>query len=253
MSFRIVVPARYASSRLPGKPLAEIAGRPMVAHVLDRCRASDAEGSWVATDDERIVRAVEEAGGEAVMTRGDHHSGTDRLQEVVTRLELADDDIIVNVQGDEPRIPPEVINQVAHNLAQHPDCAMATLCEAITERADVFSPDVVKVVLADNGEALYFSRAPIPWDRDAFTGTSESMPEGSWWRHIGIYAYRVGLLHRYVNWPQGELERLESLEQLRALARGVRIHVAPAAASVPAGVDTRADLEALCKYWGEQA
>lgn len=251
MSFRIVVPARYASSRLPGKPLAEIGGRPMVAHVLDRCRASDAEGTCVATDDERIVRAVEDAGGEAVMTRADHHSGTDRLQEVAARLELADDDIIVNVQGDEPRIPPEVINQVAHNLAEHPDCEMATLCEAITERGDLFSPDVVKVVLADDGEALYFSRAPIPWDREAFGDGSDIMPEGTWWRHIGIYAYRVGLLHRYVTWPQGELERIESLEQLRALARGVRIHVAPAAATVPAGVDTAADLEALRKYWGE--
>lgn len=253
MSFQIVVPARYASSRLPGKPLAEIRGRPMVAHVLDRCRSSEADGIRVATDDDRIVRAVADAGGEVVMTRADHHSGTDRLQEVASRLELADDDIIVNVQGDEPRIPPAVIDQVAHNLAERPECQMATLCEAITERSDLFSPDVVKVVRSDQGEALYFSRAPIPWARAGFGDGSDAMPEGDWWRHVGIYAYRVGLLHRYVRWPRAELERIESLEQLRALARGVRIHVAPVAAPVPAGVDTQADLDSLRQHWGEEA
>ncbi len=252
MTFRIVIPARYDSSRLPGKPLAEIHGRPMVAHVLDRCRASDAGDIRVATDDQRVAQAVFDAGGEAVMTRADHHSGTDRLQEVVTRLELAEDDIIVNVQGDEPRIPPAVINQVAQNLAARPECEMATLCEAVTERADLFSPDVVKVVRADNGEALYFSRAPIPWDRASFDDASDAMPEGHWWRHIGIYAYRVGLLHRFVAWHPAELERIESLEQLRALARGVRIHVAPVATPVPAGVDTQADLDSLRRYWGEE-
>lgn len=253
MSFKVVIPARYASSRLPGKPLAEIDGRPMVAHVLDRCRASEADGVWVATDDERIAEAVQAEGGHAVMTRADHFSGTDRLEEVATRLELADGDIVVNVQGDEPRIPPAVINQVARNLADHPDCGIATLCEPIRRREDLFSPDVVKVVMADNGEALYFSRAPVPWHREAFARPSDSMPEGVWWRHIGIYAYRVGLLHQYVHWQPGALECMESLEQLRALANGTRIHVDPAAATVPAGVDTQADLEALRRVSGGEA
>jgi 3-deoxy-manno-octulosonate cytidylyltransferase (CMP-KDO synthetase) len=252
MSFHIVIPARHASSRLPGKPLADINGRPMISHVMDRCREADAERVLVATDDERIADAVGEAEGEAVMTRADHQSGTDRLQEVAEQLQLPDDAIVVNVQGDEPLIPAQVINQVAGNLAANPACSIATLCEPISSRAELFNANVVKVVMDGQGKALYFSRAPIPWHRDSFSTDREGpMPAGQWWRHIGIYAYRVSLLHRFVTWEPAQLEQLESLEQLRAMAHGEAIHVAPAAARVPAGVDTPEDLEAVRRYLGE--
>lgn len=244
MSFSVVVPARYASARLPGKALADLAGKPMVLRVAERCLLSAAGQVWVATDDPRIADAVGER-CPVVMTRPDHPSGTDRLQEVVTQLGLADDDIIVNVQGDEPLIPPEVINQVAENLAANPDCQMATLCEPITAAGDLFSADICKVVFDNRGRALYFSRAPIPWDRTAFAKDREQIGDGEWWRHIGIYAYRAGFLHQFVNWPPAPLEKLESLEQLRALANGAAIHVAPACKDVPGGVDTPEDLERM--------
>ncbi|EKF75219.1 3-deoxy-D-manno-octulosonate cytidylyltransferase [Alcanivorax hongdengensis A-11-3] len=244
MSFYVVVPARYASTRLPGKPLAEIAGQPMVVRVAERCQQSDAGQVYVATDDPRIADALE-GKVPVVMTREDHPSGTDRLQEVAAQLALADDDIIVNVQGDEPLIPPAVINQVAENLAANPHCQMATLCEPIEQADDLFNPNVVKVVFDNEGRALYFSRAPIPWHRDAFAGGGRDINGGDWWRHIGIYAYRVAFLHQYVSWPPAALETLESLEQLRAMANGVAIHVAPACEAVPGGVDTPEDLERL--------
>ena len=257
MGFSVVVPARYASTRLPGKPLADIAGKPMVVRVAERCQQSQAGQVYVATDDSRIAEALD---GQVpvVMTREDHPSGTDRLQEVAAKLELADDDIIVNVQGDEPLIPPSVINQVAANLAANPSCQMATLCEPIEDADHLFNPNVVKVVFDDDGRALYFSRAPIPWHRDAFADGSrdisgERFAKGEWWRHIGIYAYRVSFLHQYVQWPPAKLEQLESLEQLRAMANGVAIHVAPAIEAVPGGVDTQEDLERLRTQLGGQA
>lgn len=251
MSYVVVIPARYGSSRLPGKPLADIGGEPMVVRVLQRCQQSSAARVLVATDDDRVAMAVKKAAGEVVMTRADHPSGTDRLQEVAAQLGLNDDDIIVNVQGDEPLIPEQVIEQVAGNLAGNPDCGMATLCEPITTRADLFNPNIVKAVFDNSGIALYFSRAPIPWHRDAFTLQNDEMPEGNWWRHIGIYAYRVGFLRQYVQWPPALLETTESLEQLRAMANGVRIHVAPACADVPGGVDTQADLDRVCAAFSE--
>lgn len=251
MSFYVVVPARYASTRLPGKPLADIAGKPMVVRVAERCQQSEAGQVYVATDDSRIAAALD---GQVpvVMTREDHPSGTDRLQEVAATLGLADDDIIVNVQGDEPLIPPSVINQVAANLAANPSCQMATLCEPIDDADSLFNPNVVKVVFDNQGRALYFSRAPIPWHRDGFAGGGRDIRDGQWWRHIGIYAYRVSFLHQYVQWPPAQLEQLESLEQLRAMANGVAIHVAPATEVVPGGVDTPADLERLRKQLGGQ-
>lgn len=247
MSFLVVIPARYGSSRLPGKPLADIGGKPMVVQVLERALQSGASRALVATDDARIAEAVREHGGEAVMTREEHASGTDRLQEVAQQLGLADDDIVVNVQGDEPLIPPRVIDQVAANLASDPACDIATLCEPIDRHEDVFNPNIVKVVFDDQSRALYFSRAPIPWHREAFCREMDELPGGHWWRHIGIYAYRVGLLHRFVEWPAEALEIVEALEQLRALARGVRIHVAPACMAVPGGVDTDSDLQRVRK------
>ncbi|MCG8391538.1 MAG: 3-deoxy-manno-octulosonate cytidylyltransferase [Pseudomonadales bacterium] len=253
MSFYVVVPARYASTRLPGKPLADLAGKPMVARVAERCQRSAAEQVLVATDDTRIADALEGESVRVVMTRDDHPSGTDRLQEVAEQLGLADDDIIVNVQGDEPLIPSAVIDQVAANLADNPDCQMATLCEPIEQGDDLFNPNVVKVVFDQTGRALYFSRAPIPWHRDAFADGGRDISGGQWWRHIGIYAYRVALLHRYVQWPPAELEKLESLEQLRAMANGIAIHVAPACEPVPGGVDTPEDLARLQAYLETQS
>jgi 3-deoxy-manno-octulosonate cytidylyltransferase (CMP-KDO synthetase) len=245
MSYTVVIPARYASTRLPGKPLADIGGLPMVVRVMQRATQSGARSVCVATDDIRVLETVREFGGHVLMTRGDHLSGTDRLQEVAVSLGLGDDDIIVNVQGDEPLIPPAVIDQVAANLAAHPDCAVATLCEPIETREDLFNPNIVKVVADQQGRALYFSRAPVPWHRDAFAAGGDDLPTGQWWRHIGIYAYRVALVHQFVRWPPALLETTESLEQLRAMAHGAAIHVAPACEAVPGGVDTEQDLQRM--------
>ncbi|HLR17966.1 MAG TPA: 3-deoxy-manno-octulosonate cytidylyltransferase [Alcanivoracaceae bacterium] len=245
MSYTVIIPARYGSSRLPGKPLADIAGKPMIVHVYERCLASQAKAVWVATDDERIAKAVEQHGGKAIMTAADHPSGTDRLQEVAQKLGLADEEVVVNVQGDEPLIPAAVIDQVAQNLLQQPNFHMSTLCEALTDWKQVWDANVVKAVFAEDGRALYFSRAPIPWQRDQFATnkpTTGQLPTGKFWRHIGIYGYRVSLLNDYIAWPQVSLEAEESLEQLRALYYGAAIHIAPACATVPAGVDTPDDL-----------
>lgn len=246
--FKVVIPARYAASRLPGKPLADIGGKPMVVRVYERCLESAADGVWVATDDARVAEAVRDHGGHVLMTRDDHPSGTDRLQEVATQLQLADRDIVVNVQGDEPMIPPAVINQVAENLAANPAAGIATLCEPIEQRDDVFNPNIVKVLFDRDGRALYFSRAPVPWDRDTFQAAADAgavLPAGNWWRHIGIYGYRVSMLNQYVTWQPAPPERAESLEQLRAMYHGVAIHVAPACTAVPGGVDTEADLRRM--------
>jgi 3-deoxy-manno-octulosonate cytidylyltransferase (CMP-KDO synthetase) len=246
MGYQIVIPARFASTRLPGKPLADIAGKPMVVRVYERCCKSNASAVYVATDDETIQRAVEAAGGKALLTRRDHASGTDRLAEVAVQLALSEDAILVNVQGDEPLIPATVIEQVAVNLTARPDFAMATLCEPITDASDIFNPNIVKVVFDESGRALYFSRAPLPWQRDGMIQAG-NVPAGKWWRHVGIYAYRVGFLHQFVGWPMGYLERLESLEQLRAMEKGAAIHVEEAAEAVPGGVDTPEDLMRIQK------
>ncbi len=254
MSFSVVIPARYASTRLPGKPLLDVAGRPMIERVWRQARQSEAARIVIATDDPRIRAVAEDFGAEVCMTRPEHPSGTDRLQEVASVLGLADDAILVNVQGDEPLIPPAVINQVAANLAAHSDCGVATVCTPIHASSELHNPNAVKVVCDDRGRALYFSRAAIPWPRDSFAKDPEAMPDGNqWYRHIGIYAYRVGFLHRYVDWPPAPLEQIEQLEQLRALYHGVAIHVAPAAAPVPAGVDTAADLAAVNALLGGAA
>lgn len=244
MSYTIVIPARYASSRLPGKPLLELAGKSMLQRVWERASVSRAERVLVATDDERIHDAATGFGAEVLLTRDDHASGTDRLSEVIEILDLTNEEIVVNVQGDEPLIPPDVIDQVADNLAAEPEASIATLCEAIEDPGQLRNPNVVKVVTDARGMALYFSRACIPWPR-AYDWSSASMPEGEWYRHIGLYAYRAGFLRRYTAWEAAPPETSESLEQLRALYAGEKIHVATACATVPAGVDTLADLEAL--------
>lgn len=248
MTYTVVIPARYGSSRLPGKPLADIAGKPMVQWVYERACESGANQVVVATDDKRIEAACLQVNSRVCMTRPDHPSGTDRIEEVSRLLQLSDHDIVVNVQGDEPLIPAAVIDQVAANLASHTDAAIATLCEPIETAADLFNPNVVKVVADNNGMALYFSRAPVPWNRDQFADESaRGQPDGSAkvvaQRHLGIYAYRVSLLRQFVNWPPHPLENIEALEQLRAMANGARIHVAEACEYVPPGVDTAEDLE----------
>jgi 3-deoxy-manno-octulosonate cytidylyltransferase (CMP-KDO synthetase) len=251
MSFSIVIPARYASSRFPGKPLALLDGKPMLEHVYRRACESEAKRVVVATDDARIATAAERFGAEVCLTSPDHPSGTDRLQEVVKTLGFYADDIVVNVQGDEPMIPPKIINQVAHNLMAVPEAGIATLSEPIETVEALLNPNVVKVVSDHRGMALYFSRAPIPWPRDAALAAGEAMtalPKGfNWQRHIGLYAYRVKLLNDFVSWAPAPLELTECLEQLRALHNGVGIHVEPALEAPPAGVDTPEDLERLQK------
>ncbi|WP_462382450.1 3-deoxy-manno-octulosonate cytidylyltransferase [Pseudomonas sp. Marseille-QA0892] len=241
--FTVVIPARYASTRLPGKPLQDIAGKPMVQHVWEQANKSSAAKVVVATDNEGIVRACESFGAHVLLTREDHQSGTDRLAEVVNQLGLGDDEIVVNVQGDEPMIPPAIIDQVAANLARS-QAAIATLAEPIEHVEALFNSNVVKVVSDASGLALTFSRAVLPWARDAFASHPHAMPEGvPYRRHIGIYAYRAGFLRDFVSWGPCWLERCEALEQLRALWHGVRIHVDDALEALPAGVDTPEDLE----------
>ena len=244
-TFSVIIPARFASSRLPGKVLLEIAGRPLLWHVHQRATESGAERVVIATDDTAVASAARDFGADVEMTSADHASGTDRIAEIVERAGLADDAIVVNLQGDEPLMPASVIRQVAERLASDPTAAIATVCERITEAADVFDPSVVKVVMDAAGHALYFSRAPIPWDRNGFNaGGAASWPAPQpYHRHVGLYAYRVGFLKAYADMPACDIERAECLEQLRALYHGARILVDEAVAPSGFGVDTAADLE----------
>lgn len=249
MKFHVVIPARYASTRLPGKPLADIVGQTMIERVYRQARLSLASSVIVATDHQDVFDKIKSFGGQVLMTRMNHVSGTDRLAEVAEQMNMEDEDILVNVQGDEPLIPAEVIEQVASNLARNPQCDCATLCEPVKTSGEFRNPAVVKVVSNDQGEALYFSRAPVPWPRElaadiANSPDDQALPAGFRpMRHIGIYAYRVGLLRRFTVWQPASLELTESLEQLRILANGRRIHVAEACAEVPGGVDTQEDLD----------
>jgi 3-deoxy-manno-octulosonate cytidylyltransferase (CMP-KDO synthetase) len=243
MDFTVVIPARYGSTRLPGKPLREIAGRPMIEHVYRRASESGADEVIVATDDERIAQAARAFGARVCLTDPAHPSGTDRLAEVARLLDFPSDRILVNVQGDEPLLPPALIDQVAADLAAHGAASVATLCEPIATAAELFDPNVVKVVLDGEGYALYFSRAVIPWDRDAFAAAAPALPAGSqYYRHLGLYAYRAGFVRAYVTWPPCAPERAEKLEQLRALWHGHRIYVGIAREQPGPGVDTEQDL-----------
>ncbi|PIJ51327.1 3-deoxy-manno-octulosonate cytidylyltransferase [Erwinia sp. OLTSP20] len=241
MSFVAVVPARFASTRLPGKPLVDIHGKPMIVHVMERAQASGASRVIVATDHPEVASAITAAGGEVCMTRADHHSGTERIAEVVERYQFPDDTIIVNVQGDEPLIPPVIIRQVAENLRRS-GVGMATLAVPVTDAEEAFNPNAVKVVRDAQGFALYFSRAPIPWERERFSQTKETIGD-HFLRHIGIYAYQAGFIRRYVSWAPGPLEQIELLEQLRVLWYGEKIHVDVAQAIPSVGVDTPEDLQ----------
>ncbi|KAA8729184.1 3-deoxy-manno-octulosonate cytidylyltransferase [Ewingella americana] len=241
MSFIAIIPARFASSRLPGKPLADIGGKPMVVHVMERAKESGADRVIVATDHPDVFAAVQAAGGEVCMTRADHQSGTERLAEVIELYGFSDEDIIVNVQGDEPLVPPVIIKQVAENLASC-EAGMATLAVPIETAEEAFNPNAVKVVMDAKGYALYFSRATIPWERERFAKSKETVGD-TFLRHIGIYAYRAGFIRRYVNWAPSPLEHIELLEQLRVLWYGEKIHVAVAKEVPSVGVDTPEDLQ----------
>ncbi|WP_194437733.1 3-deoxy-manno-octulosonate cytidylyltransferase [Vibrio fluminensis] len=242
MSFTVVIPARYQSTRLPGKPLADIAGKPMIQWVYEQAIQAGADNVIIATDDERVEQAAKAFGAQVCMTSPDHESGTERLAEVVKVMGIADDHIIVNVQGDEPLIPPSIIAQVADNLANS-EAPMATLAVEISDEAEVFNPNAVKVLTDKNGYAMYFSRATIPWDRDNFANNNTIAQPLL--RHIGIYAYRAGFINTYINWEPSALEKIECLEQLRVLWYGEKIHVAVASEAPAAGVDTPEDLEAV--------
>jgi len=244
--FRVVIPARFDSARLPGKVLLPIAGRPMLHWVCERARASGATQVVVATDDERIRESVAQAGVECVMTANTHVSGTDRIAEAARKLGWAPDDVIVNLQGDEPLMPPTLLGQVAQLLLDHADADIATLAAPVTSLTEFLDPNAVKVVLAQDGRALLFSRAPIPWDRDgAIAGQPGPDSFQRALRHIGLYAYRVHSLLRISQLPPAPLELREKLEQLRALAHGMQIRVAIAASRPGVDVNTAADLERI--------
>ncbi|MDB2705126.1 3-deoxy-manno-octulosonate cytidylyltransferase [Pseudomonadota bacterium] len=242
MAFKIVIPARYASTRLPGKPLLDIAGKPMIQHVYERAQESAATDIIIATDSEKIQAVALGFGADVCLTRSEHPSGTDRLAEVASLRQFDDNDIIINVQGDEPCLPASLINQVAEDLQLYPDADMATLYSQITQEKQVFDPNVVKVVMDAQGYALYFSRAPIPWMRDHFNQQSALPAELPHFRHIGLYGYRASFLKHYAELSPCILEKEESLEQLRAIYHGKKIHLSAAQISAGHGVDTAEDL-----------
>ncbi|ADE16443.1 3-deoxy-D-manno-octulosonate cytidylyltransferase [Nitrosococcus halophilus Nc 4] len=244
MPYKVIIPARYGSSRLPGKPLLDLAGKPMLLHVVEKAQESGAEEILVATDDRRIEAIVKGWGIQVCMTSTEHSSGTERLAEVVAQQDYSNQTLIVNVQGDEPLLPPSLIAQAAKDLELHPEADVATLSVNIANREELFNPNIVKVVRDAQGYALYFSRAPIPWAREDFAAENRIWPT-SWpyYRHLGLYTYRAGFLRSYPQLPPCPLEQAERLEQLRVLYHGGRIHVAVADVIPPPGVDTQADLE----------
>ena len=244
VAFHVVIPARHASTRLPGKPLLPIAGKPMVVRVAERAAQSGAQQIWVATDHHAIANVVHEHGFKACLTRDTHASGTDRIAEVAQQHDWPDDTIVVNVQGDEPLMPPGLIRAVAEHLHDHPECAIATACHTLHDEASLRNPNIVKAVLDKNGNALYFSRAPIPWPRDTFAQQQPLPAELPVLRHIGIYAYRVSFLRVYEQLAPTAIEQFEALEQLRALYHGYKIGVFVTDEAPPAGVDTEQDLHA---------
>lgn len=243
MKFTVIIPARYASSRLPRKPLLDIAGKPMIQHVWEKAQQAGADRVIIATDHPEIEAAAQAFGAEVCMTSEKHNSGTERLAEVIEKMAIADDEIIVNVQGDEPLIPPMIIEQVARNLDQY-RVNMATLAVKLATKEELFNPNAVKALADKSGMALYFSRAPIPFARDHFADCDDAfVASQNYLRHIGIYAYRAGFVKQYIAWQPSALEQLESLEQLRALWYGEKIHIELVKQAPEVGVDTQADLE----------
>lgn len=268
LAFNVVIPARFSSTRLPGKPLLLIGDKPMVVRVAEQAAQSGAQQIWIATDHRPIMAAMHEHGFKACMTKADHPSGTDRIAEVVAQHNWPDDTIVVNVQGDEPLIPPQLIRAVAGHLHDHPECAIATACHPIHDEASMRNPNIVKAVLDKDGNAMYFSRAPIPYPRDAFmhltspsgrdgtscslrgeAGRGELPANMTILRHIGIYAYRASFLRAYSQLEPTAIEQIEALEQLRALWHGYKIGVTITQDAPPSGVDTEADLQVARKLF----
>lgn len=252
LAFKVVIPARFASTRLPGKPLLDIGGKPMVIRVAEQAAQSGAQQILIATDHPPILAVANQHGFQACLTRADHASGTDRIAEVAAQQGWSDDTIVVNVQGDEPLIPPDLIRAVAQHLQHHPECAIATACHPIHDEASMRNPNIVKTVLDKQGNALYFSRAPIPWPRDAYAHNQPLPRNTSVLRHIGLYAYRASFLHAYGQLAPAAIERSESLEQLRALYHGYKIGVAITDHAPPGGVDTEQDLQVTRGIFIEQ-
>jgi 3-deoxy-manno-octulosonate cytidylyltransferase (CMP-KDO synthetase) len=242
MEFRVIIPVRYESSRLPGKPLVDICGKPMIQHVYERAKDSGAESVVIATDSDEVCEVAEGFGAQVCMTLPDHQSGTERLSEAVEALEYDDDEIIVNVQGDEPLINPAVITQVARDLSEHEPVKVASICEPIHNLEDLTNSHIVKVVLNRRSFAMFFSRSPIPWQLGLKDGSEIDLTE-NYFRHVGLYAYRVSVLKDYVNWTESPYEALESLEQLRVLWNGHKIHMSVSQKQSGPGVDTQDDLE----------
>lgn len=251
-AFKVVIPARHASTRLPGKPLLDIAGKPMVIRVVELALASGAEEVCVATDHAEIAAAVAKHGYDVMMTRLDHASGTDRIAEVAQKKGWDEDAIVVNVQGDEPLVSPALIHEVAQNLADHAAAAIATAAHPLHDTVAMMNPNVVKVVLDKYGYALYFSRAPIPYARDAYAAQAPMPEHLPAYRHIGIYAYRTAFLRSYASLPPAGIEAFEALEQLRALWHGYRISVAIAAVAPATGVDTAEDLQRVRELFAQK-
>lgn len=249
MAYTIVIPARHGSSRLPGKPLHKIGDKTLIQHVYECAQRSQASEIIIATDDDRIEAEAQSFSANVCMTSTEHGTGTDRLAEVIDKMQYSDDHIIVNLQGDEPLMPASVINQVAENLQQNPVASSATVCTRIKTVDDLFDPNVVKVVTDQNGFALYFSRASIPWDREHFPNHTILPDYAEHYRHIGLYAYRAGFLKRFVQWPVCHHEKVESLEQLRSLWNGEKIHVDIAKEIPGPGIDTPEDLSKLRKMF----
>jgi 3-deoxy-manno-octulosonate cytidylyltransferase (CMP-KDO synthetase) len=251
MSFRIVIPSRIASTRLPGKPLRDICGKPMIAHVVEQAQQSEADEVIVATDSNEIADAISHLGIRICMTHADHQSGTERLSEVIEQLGFTDDQILINLQGDEPMMPPVCLNQIGQALEADASLKMATLCTPLTEIEELFDPHAVKVVRDINDFALYFTRAAVPWSkdwsRDCFNETPRQLPTNQQYqRHIGLYGYRAGFIRQYLAWPSSDIEKTESLEQLRVLYYGEKIKVITAASMPGPGVDTMDDLNRVC-------
>jgi len=249
MSFQVIIPARYASTRLEGKPLCEIKGRPMIAHVYEKAIQSGASKVIIATDDQRILEVAQKMGAECYLTNLNHLSGTDRIAEIISKLNISDNEIIVNLQGDEPTMPPALIKQVAMILSEQSQAQVATLCEPFEDEKNIFNSNMVKVVRDQHNFALYFSRSPIPWVRKSFTNVSGTSGETGHFRHIGLYAYRAGFLKQITQLPACNIENDESLEQLRVLYYGGRIYVANACEKPGIGIDTPEDLEKLRQFF----
>ncbi len=246
--YKIVIPARYGSSRLPGKPLIDLAGKPMVQHVFERAVATGVTDIVIATDDQRIFDVASDFGAQVLMTSLDHENGTERICEVAREMNWQDSDVIVNLQGDEPLIPRSLIELTAQGLLKNPSAGMSSLCAAITSDKDAFDPNVVKAVLDNSGFALYFSRAPIPWDRELYKSGLEKMTKQSAvYRHIGMYGYRVSFLKEYEKMQMTALEQVECLEQLRALSYGIKIHMSVIDQPPGHGVDTQEDAKRVAQ------